>query len=567
MSDLPYPASEDIISEYAEIDSLYSDEAIIEDGINKGLLERPTTAKARAKAQAIVFDPSIGRDQYVPATEAFTNFRPISAHRSIHELRVVRTEVYDDEDDRTYTLEVDPNDPEPLRHALRRLAADPRIDPLQKRGAEGTAKHFDKFATTGQISLIFESEMHSVLRENYLNPKVVMDRSRQHYDSVLDEVAHKAGDSSARSKEFCLMYPDFYDKFREYFLAVNNYRLTLTAVEKNRLFDPITKEPFPFGVKTGLTWNKLQGIAKQSAEEAFRRTKLHYEMANRQEKSKTAVQSANAKLEREIRDINKGARHDIGFLSNFLKQSGMKFRASLQGETSAGAVKRFRAEYRAFANKELDALEKRGLQMILAIASAKSLGKDTVGSVDMDRAAKVIQEARRVPGAYTSPKRMIYKIVGNDAELGNKLMLMLDGRRSFARNVDVVAKFGQSSSRVSRGDSRVKREDREEGKRFAASTFLRVLDKGENVAHAMIQEFKRSSNVVQAAVKVGSNLSNLSKRLLNQLMEPMSRDEAYRRSKVEVSIQQARPAGLTNDQGKAQGQGPERDGPGMKPRR
>lgn len=560
-----YPASEDIEAEYAEIDELYEDEALQQDAVNKGFAHR---LKGIFVKQGVgEFDPSFGREQYVPATQPFTHFKPIPIEQSIHALRVARTEVYDEDEDEVKTLEVNPNDPSHFLRALRRLDADEFIDPPQKRGIAGSLREFSRFTTTGEISLHFRKHLDAVLVSEGLSPTFLRGYNKDNYSSFQEEITERVGLDQAKSKNFALMYPDFYKKFREHYVAINNYKLTLTAIEKNREFNPITKQPFDRSVKTGLTWNKLEDIARSSAQEAFVRTKQYYATQRLHQQNEVVIKSATLKLDREIRDLHRGDKYDVSFLTAFLKQSGMKFRTSLKGETGAQAVKRFHKQYREFAGKRLDELEDRGLQMILAIGSAKRLGKDTVGKIDMDRAAKLIQEARKKPGEFTSAKRMIDKITGHDAALSNSLMLMLDGRRTFARNVERVSKLGQSYSRLARGDSRVKREDRDEGKRFAASTFLRALEKGESVAQAMVQELKRIGNGAQVAVKASSSLSDLSRRLLNQLMKPMSRNEAYRQSKVDAGIQQDRPAGLTNDQGKAPGQGPEQGGPGMKPRR
>lgn len=560
-----YPASEDIEAEYAEIDDLYEDEALKQDAVNKGYV--PMLAGVFVKTTGIVFNAAFGREQYTPATEAFTHFRPIPIETSIHALRVARTEIYDDDLDKQYTLEVDPNDPSHLLRALRRLEADQFIDHPQKRGVAGALKKFSSFGSTGEVSLHFRDHLDNVLVGEGLSPSFLRGYQKDNYSSYQEEITEKVGIDQATSKSFALKYPDFYRRFREHYVAINNYKLTLTAIEKNREFNPITKQPFDRSVKAGLTWNKLEDIARSSAQEAFVRTKQYYATQRLHQQNEVVIKSATLKLDREIRDLHKGDKYDVSFLTAFLKQSGMKFRTSLKGETGAQAVKRFHKQYREFAGKRLDELEDRGLQMILAIGSAKRLGKDTVGKIDMDRAAKLIQEARKKPGEFTSAKRMVDKITGHDAALSNSLMLMLDGRRTFARNVERVSKLGQSYSRLARGDSRVKREDRDEGKRFAASTFLRALDKGESVAQATVQELKRMGNGAQVAVKASSSLSDLSKRLLNQLMKPMSRNEAYRQSKVDAGIQQDRPADLRNDQGKAPGQGPEQGGPGMKPRR
>lgn len=558
-----YPASEDIEAECLATDDLFDDETMRRDAEVKGFLKN--RGRGQATGQPSEFDPSFGRDQYTPATEPFTHFRPIPIEQSIHSLRVVRVEVYDEDEDQVSTLEANPNDPSHLFKALQRLDHDENIAPPQKRGVAGALREFSQYSTTSGISLHFRNYLDTVLRDEGLSPQFL--RGYHKPSTLQEEVSEPVGMSEARSKTFAMMYPNFYEKFREHYVAINNYKLTLTAVEKNREYNPITKQPFDSGVKTGLTWNNLDAMALASAKEAFVRTKQYYQTQRLYQQNEKFIKSASNKLERELRDIKNGKSYDVSFLGSFLKQSGMKFRTSLKGETGTQAIKRFRQEYKAFAGKKLDDLESRGLQMILAIGNAKRLGKDTVGKVDMDRAAAVIQEARRKPGEFTSAKRLIDKVTGHHAELSSSLLLMLDGRRTFARSVDKVSKLGQSYSRLARGDSRVKKEDREEGKRFAASTFLRSLDKRETVAQAMLQELKRVSNGAHVAAKASSGLSDLSKRLLNQLTQPMTRGEAYRAAKVGAGIEQARPAGLSNDQGIAPGQGPEGDQPGRKPRR
>lgn len=563
---VPYPVSEDIEAEYVEVDDLFEDEALQQDAVIKGYL-KPVNGGSRP-LQSGAFNPAIGRDKYIPSDEPFTFFRPISFEKHIYSLMVVRTEEYDEVNDVVNTLEVDPNDPSHFLRALRRLDFDPNIPEKQKQGVSGAIKTFSQFQTTGHISLHFREYMDEVLTKEGLSPNFIRGYHKDRYSSFQEEICEKISDlSKAPSKNFCLIYPNFYKHYRDHYIAINNYKLTLTAVEKNRDFNPITKQPFDSGVKTGLTWNRLESIALESAQEAFIRTKQYYATLRLYQQNTQFIKTSTQKLDREIRDLKNGEKYDVSFLGSFLKQSGMRFKLSHKGETGSQAVKRFRKEYRAFAGKQLDDLEGRGLQIILAIGAAKRIGKDTVGKLDMDRADKAIQEARKRPGEFTSAKRLIDKVTGYDVELSNSLMLMLDGRRSFARNVDRVTRLGQSYSRLGRGDKRVKREDRDEGKRFAASTFLRALDKRETVAQAMLQEIKRMGSSAVVAAKASSSLSDLSKRLLNQLMKSMSRNEAYQRSKIEAAAEQARPAGLKNDQGKAPGQGPERESPGLKPRR
>ena len=557
-----YPASEEIIEESEKLEGLYSELALLEDARRRGFVKFKVDAKG--VLSALAFDPSFGREKYVPANKNETYKDPIPPDY-IHSLKVVRTEVYDFDTDTQSTLEVDPNNPEHLKLAMARLASDQRISKKERTGVqEAWDKIFSQFETTTGISLHFRSQMDEEVKRNFLSPTFL--KGYKELASRRDQYAEDVGIDNAASKAHALRYPGFHERYRECFVAINNYKLTLAAVEKNREFDPITKQPFGFNNKEGLTYDKFREMAKASATEAFAMAKATYAINNRYSKTRAFIKSSSARLEREIREIATGAQYDIGILSGFLKESKMSFKPKT-GEKPGEASKRFKKAYKAFANKKLDDLEKNhGLQTILAIASARALGKDTVGKIDLDRAASVILEARRTPGSFTTTKKLIDRLTGGDAKITSELMPMLDGRRSFLRNVDRIARFGQSASRIGRGDSRVTKQDREEGQRFAASTFLRSMTRGETLAQAMLQEFKRS-NLTQAAIKASASLSDVSRRLLNQLMQPMTRNEAHRRAKVEATVEQDRPAGLKNDQGKAPGQGPEQNSPGMKPRR
>lgn len=532
-----YPASDRIELLLSEIEDLWSNPALLQEAISMGIL----SLRGFPASNQEVFDPSVGRELYEPSETAFSHFRKLGPQESLQSLRVVRVEVYDEDTDDVTTKEFNPNDPEPLFEAYRRILSDRNLPDDQKRGVEGSLEKFSQFRTTSAISMHFEKYIDSTLESNFLSPSLL--QSNVLY--AMDEPTGK--DYSA---QFKMMYPDFYRKFREVFIAVNNHALIKLAVEKNREFDPVTQQPFTSAQRSGFTWNRLDEIAKNSAEIAFGRAKEIYAIERRYNKDVEFVKSASSRIERDIKAIKTGQETDVSFLKSFVRQSGMKFKVNRETEDSKMAMRRFTREYREFAGKRLDELEKnRGLQIVLAIAVARRRGNETVSNADMSEAAKRILEARKNPGTFTSARKMIDSITGNDNAMTSELMLMLDRRRSFARNLDKVARFGQTASRLNAGDARVSKAHIEEGKRFAASTFLRSMVKHESVAHALTWEFKRKGFSSESALRANVKLSKETDRLLNHLRKEMTRGEAYRNEKGDQALQAGAPKVLKDSLG------------------
>ncbi|MDG9918199.1 hypothetical protein N7645_15020 [Pseudomonas juntendi] len=530
-----YPASDDIDLDLAEIEELWKNEALLQDAIDRGILSLKKTKAANQNT----FDPSIGRELYKPSETPFSHFRKLGPEDSLQSLRVVRVEVYSEDDDEVTTREFNPNDPTPLFEAYRRVLNDPDVPVLQKKGLEGSLTRFSNWRTTSAISLHFDAAMRTVLKQNFLEPSTVKSTVEYKMDEKVSE---------DYSVQFKMMYPGFYRKYQEVFVAVNNHALIKMAAEKNREYNPITQQPFTSMERAGVTWNKLEEIALQSAAIAFQRTKEIYAVETRYKKDVAFVKTATTRIENDLKSLQAGQADDVNFLKGFLKQSGMKFKVDRENEDSKMAVRRFAREYREFAGKRLDDLEhNRGLQVVLAIAVARMRGNETVGTKDLAEAAKRIQEARKNPGTFTSARRMIDSITGNNQELSGQLMMMLDRRRTFARTYDRVAKFGQTAARVSAGDKRITKAHAEEGKRFAATTFLRSMIKQESIAKSLSWEFKRKG--FSAEVLRTNARSTGSERLLNHLRKEMSRDEAQRREKEAQALRSDAPAVLQDSLG------------------
>lgn len=530
-----YPASEEIDYELAEIEELWNNPALLQDAISRGILSLRNVGASNQDA----FDPSVGRELYKPSETPFSHFRKLGPEDSLQSLRVVRVEVYSEDDDEVTTKEYNPNDPTPLFEAYRRVLNDPNVPDLQKKGLEGSLNRFSNWRSTSAISLHFDKALDKTLSDNFLNPSML--RSTVEY--TMDE-----GGAKDYSAQFKMMYPEFYRKYQEVFVAVNNHALIKMAAEKNREYNPVTQQPFNSMERAGFTWNKLEEIAKQSAVIAFQRTKEIYAIETRYKKDVEFVKTASARIEKDLRSLQAGQSDDVNFLKGFLKQSGMKFKVDRENEDSRMAVRRFAREYREFAGKRLDDLEhNRGLQVVLAIAVARMRGNETVGTKDLAEAAKRIQEARKNPGTFTSARRMIDSITGNNQEMSGELMMMLDRRRTFARTYDRVAKFGQTAARVSAGDKRITKAHAEEGKRFAATTFLRSMIKQESIAKSLSWEFKRKG--FSAEVLRTNARSTGSERLLNHLRKEMTRDEAQRREKEAQALRSDAPAVLQDSLG------------------
>lgn len=547
-----YPESELIERVLEQIDELWESEALIKEAeIFQFPMPREASTRARGYGPKQMFDPSVGRELYSPSQYDFNYFRPLRPDQSLHELRVVRTEEYSASTDTTTTREYDPNDPAPIMQALNRAR--------NERGVIGTIETFDSMSSTSGISLHFEDSLDRALRDNFLFPATIRNGAQLTIGEVQKE--------NQRSWEFKQNYPGFYNKLRETFLVINNHALVLMAVEKNRQNSPITQEAFSADERGGFNWGELEKVANRSAAQAFERVQALYRMESRLESERKSRKQLEAKIQKSFRPGAEGSESSVSFVRNFLKESGMKFKVNRETENSQMAMKRFFNEYRAFANKKLDDLEhNRGLQSALAITRARVMGRDAVTQTDMDDAKRRITLARKDPGTFTSARKMIDSITGGDREIGSEMMLLLDRRRSFSRHFEGIAKFGQAVHRLNRGDTHIRKSDIEEGRRFAASALLRSMVKGESVAQAVASEFKRTGFSSASALKANIRISKETDKLLNHLLQPLTKPEAYLAEKTDQALKADAPDTLQDSLGKQMKRSKGPSGPSTDPK-
>lgn len=375
---------------------------------------------------------------------------------------VCRTNEYNPETGRQQLIEANPNDPQHLLEAMRMSA---EITGSSRQ--EGLIKRFKDASSTTTISMTFAREaMGAVYRENGLDYETLSNPA-----SSSASIAKGTLDLDGQhlySFAFSKDNEGFHRMYRDNYLMQMNHRLTQEAIEKNREYFP---NGIPLGKhdKEGFTFDKFLEISKQCAEDAFTRTNIQIDLIKQHnlaiEKSKAFSEQFKKEMAPKIKN------------ESMIEGFGREFKVH-KGETHADSAKRIRNEYKDHSKIFNDGLESRGIDVILAQGLAKKFGSDQVTSAHIRQAKDIWNDIRSNPIKYNSTESMISRVTGHNEELKNSLMHNLDGRSTFQRCYQTMQRYGEHLHCHADGRTRIRNEDRQAAKAFAASTLMTSQDEG-----------------------------------------------------------------------------------------
>lgn len=376
---------------------------------------------------------------------------------------VCRTNEYDPETGRQKLIEANPNDPKHLLEAMEMAG-----DIMDSNRVKGLAKKFESANTTTAISMTFAHEaMSSVYKDNGLHFETMSNPSSS-------RVSIKNGNLNSKTPHsYSYSVNDKYDGrfhklFQDNFLMQMNHRLTQEAIERNREYFP---NGIPLGShdKEGFTFDKFKSIGLQCATDAYSRTKIQLDLIKKHE---IAIEKNKAFAEQFKKDMAPKIKNE-----NMIEGFGREFKVH-KGETHAEAVKRMRLEFKEHGKKFCNDLEGRGIDVILAQGLAKSRGSDQVSDAHIREANDIWKEMRNNPLKYNSTERMIREVTGSNPDLHKSLMHNLDGRSTFQRSYHTMQRYGEHLHCYADGRTRIRDEDRQAAKAFAASTLMSSDDEG-----------------------------------------------------------------------------------------
>lgn len=374
---------------------------------------------------------------------------------------VCRTNEYDPETGRQKLIEANPNDP---RHLIEAMSMSAEV--MDSNRLRGLVRRFEQANTTTAISMTFA---HEAMKNVYYEREGVDFEVMSNPSS--SRISIKNGNLNSKTPNnhtymFMSRYEGFHRMFQDNFLMQMNHRLTQEAIERNREYFP-SGAPLGNPDKEGFTFDKLKSISQQCAQDAFSRTQIQLDLIRQHnialERNKAFAEQFKKEMAPKIKN------------ENMIEGFGREFKAH-KGETHADTVKRMRQEFKEHGKKFCDGLEGRGIDLILAQGLAKSRKSDQVTDAHIREANDLWKEMRKNPLKYNSTERMIREVTGSNQDLHTSLMHNLDGRSSFQRSYHTMQRYGEHLHCYADNRTRIRDEDRQAAKAFAASTLMTSKD-------------------------------------------------------------------------------------------
>lgn len=405
---------------------------------------------------------------------------------------------------------VDANDVNPLFEAMARTDYASTLGTLR-------LFHEKNVTNTTQVSQFYAEEaMNKVYDQYLLKPHILSNPSKVGNANVVN--------ANFNTKEswtyvFGASNKDFHSTFHKNFLLQMNHRITQEAVEKNRNFFANGTQRNPDHMRDSFTWDKFQKMAKQCAEDAFKRTQhmMAIQKTNTavQQITKTYSEQFKSKLQPKIKD------------ENLIQSFGKEFKAR-KNETKTQAVSRIRSEFKEHSNKKFDEFKARGLDMILAQGIAQARGSKSVTPEHMKEAGEMFNRMKKNPVDYRSLSKIFREVTGNDKEAHKALMHNMDGRSSFQRSRKNLEVMGAHLYANSQGRTRVRKDDAIHAKAFAASATLGTPAKP--LKKAINEALTESGYQVGDVIKARQQMAKAAGRVKDERGKDTSRDELLKRA-------------------------------------
>lgn len=433
---------------------------------------------------------------------------------------VCRTNEFDPNTGRQKLIEANPNDPEHLLEAMR-MSAEISDSNRQR----GLIRRFEQAGSTTAISMTFAHEaMRSVYADNGYDFEVMSNPSSSRVSIKNGNLTSKT--ENCNTYRFLSQNKDFHRLFQENYLMQMNHRLTQEAIERNR-------EYFPNGIplgnhdKEGFTFDKFLAISKQCAADAFERSQIQQNLIKQHN---LAIERNKAFAEQFKKEMAPKIKNE-----SLIEGFGREFKVH-KGESHADAVKRMRHEFKDHGKKFCDGLEGRGIDLILAQGLARSRKADQVSSAHIQEANELWKEMRNNPLKYNSTERMLREVTGSNQDLHESLMHNLDGRSTFQRCHQTMQRYGEHLHCYADGRTRIRNEDRQAAKAFAASTLM--TSKDEDIGTRMRKTLEYNSYSPEHAKSSRNRMLENIDRYKTKEGQPVTRDD-IRRPLLEKATNQA----------------------------
>lgn len=553
-----YPSTEEVNESLLEI------EAAFEDPYVYSLI----TQKGGSDADAAVdsyFDYtsddgiSFGRDSFVPENyPAGVVVRTQSTNTNIEKFLVART-VEHIPGEPLSVIEAKPNDPTNILEVMDRTSPQ----------AHGLANRYrdEGVTSTTHISLIYygdaatriydsknlnqevvrKDNIHSLISGKYVLPE----RSRPE-SLTFENLKEIRGDSLMSSVAWQKQYPNFDATLKTQFLIEMNHRLAQEALDRQRRYDAKGNE-IQEQDRKGLSFKETEGMANEVMKSAWNRT-MHICAMNRElEKQRKANKENTRKYQDKLKPIVKSQ----SFVSGFGKKIERK-----KGETLRQAIPRIRAEYKEHAEKEIQKLENKGFEIILAQAiaderSRKNLAaginrSTSVSMADLLVAKSIIRDARKDPITFNSTDRILQEAT-REKSIREMAMKKLDGRSTFQRSYKTLTTLGEYMSADKNGRTRRKTIDKDAGKLFTAQVLKdtppkrinlemkKAMDKnGYSVNHAIEARRRMESMHKNEIIKVKTDKSKSAEEVSKEKILREVKERAAREAKEQEKVNRER---------------------------
>lgn len=404
---------------------------------------------------------------------------------------------------------VDANDVNPLFEAMARTDYASTLGTLR-------LFHEKNVTNTTQVSQFFaEDAMNKVYDQYLLKPHILSNPSKVGNANVVNV---NFNTKESWTYVFGAANKDFHSTFHKNFLVQMNHRITQEAVEKNRNFFANGTQRNPDHMRDSFTWDKFQKMAKQCAEDAFKRTQhmmIIQKTNNALETIKTYAKSFK-KLEPKIKEEY--------VIKSFDKEFKLRKNESLKQ-----AIPRIKSELKSHANKRFDELKnERGIDRVLAQGLAQARGSKTVTVAHIKEANEMYSQMKKNPAVYRSLSKIFEQVTGNDKAAKQALIHSMDGRSSNQRNRKTLEIMGAHLYANSQGRTRVLKGDKIHGQAFAATATLGVPPK--RLKDAREEAYQAHSYDKQDVIKARQQMAKAAGRVKDERGKDTSRDELLKRA-------------------------------------
>lgn len=501
-----YPTSDDLLT--------------IEEDLNEFLNESTVKQLIELQKKAAANSPSYGMPANLSNLPDYTYAEPYDV-TDISNLSYCETAEFNPNTGNVDHIVVSSNNVDPLLDAMSRSDNNKTVGALRLFQEKGVTN-------TTQVSEFFAKEaMDKVYEQFALKSHILSNPSRVNNVNVV-EMNFQLQES--HTILFGAANKEFHSTFHKNFLLQMNHRITQEAIEKNRHFFANGTQRNPDHMRDSFTWDKFQAMAKQCAEDAFKRTQHMMAIQKTADKvqaiTKTYSEQFKAKLQPKIKD------------DNLIQSFGKEFKAR-KNETKTQAVTRIRSEFKEHSNKKFDEFKGKGMDLILAQGIAQARGSKSVTVAHMKEATDLFNKAKKNPVEFRSMSKIFKQVTGNDRVANEALMHSMDGRSSFQRSRKSLETMGAHLYANSQGRTRIRKDDAIHGQAFAASATLGVPPKA--LKTAINEALKESSYKVEDVIKARQQMAKAVGRVKDERGKDTTRDELLKRAEPVQEVKQDKP--------------------------